>query len=179
MAPLESDLTLNTAKFAPSAVTPETDKFNDQLMAIMAKGPVWYEVGAAKYRQMRWNGETPLPKPVVLESGQTMSIPSREAGRGIRCRIFVPEKGDVKGVMMHIHGGGWVLQSEEYQDVMLNDIAQAVGVVVVSVGYRLAPEDPFPKGPEDCYDAGEWLVDHAKEKWGVELMFCGGEVCPS
>lgn len=59
---------------------------------------------------------------------------------------------------------------------MLNDIAQAVGVVVVSVGYRLAPEDPFPKGPEDCYDAGEWLVDHAKDKWGKELLFCGGEV---
>jgi acetyl esterase/lipase len=70
-------------------------------------------VGAEKYRKMRWNGETPLPKPVVLESGKKMEIPSRESGRGIPCRYFLPEKGDVNGVYMHIHGGGWVLQSEE------------------------------------------------------------------
>jgi acetyl esterase/lipase len=112
--PLTSDLTLNTAKFAPSSVTVETDKFNDQLMAIMAKGPFWYEVGAVKYRTMRWNGETPLPKPIVLDSGKNMSIPSREQGREIPARVFVPEEGkEVKGGYMHIHGGGWVLQSEE------------------------------------------------------------------
>jgi len=31
-------------------------------------------------------------------------------------------------------------------------------MTVVSIGYRLAPEDPWPKGLEDCYDAVEWLV---------------------
>lgn len=61
---------------------------------------------------MRWNGETPLPKPVVLESGVNFTIPSREKGRDIPCRMFKPENGEVKGIYMHIHGGGWVLQSE-------------------------------------------------------------------
>lgn len=48
--------------------------------------------------------------------------------------------------------------------------------MVVSVGYRLAPENPFPKGPEDCYDVAEWLIDNAKGKFGVDLQFVGGEV---
>ncbi len=55
-------------------------------------------------------------------------------------------------------------------------IADHGQLTAVSVGYRLAPEDPFPAGPEDCYDAAEWLVDNAKEKYGNELMFTGGEV---
>ncbi len=49
-------------------------------------------------------------------------------------------------------------------------------LTVISIGYRLAPEDPWPKGVEDCYDAAEWLVKNGKEKFGGELMFTGGEV---
>jgi acetyl esterase/lipase len=40
-------------------------------------------------------------------------IPSRDAGRDITIRYFKPSSGEVKGVFMHIHGGGWVLQSEK------------------------------------------------------------------
>ncbi len=72
------------------------------------------QVGAERYRQMRVNGETPLPMRVVLESGKSFSIPSRDAGRDIPCRVMLPEHGGpVKAVFMHIHGGGWVLQTEK------------------------------------------------------------------
>ena len=71
------------------------------------------QIGVEKYREMRRNGETAFPKPAVIESGQRFSIPSREKGRDIPCRIMMPEDdGQVKGVYMHIHGGGWVLSSE-------------------------------------------------------------------
>ena len=50
-------------------------------------------------------------------------------------------------------------------------------VTVVSIGYRLAPEAPWPAGAEDCYDAAEWLVKNSPEVFGGELMFTGGEVC--
>ncbi|KAL8949392.1 MAG: hypothetical protein Q9222_004492 [Ikaeria aurantiellina] len=53
--------------------------------------------------------------------------------------------------------------------------AHGTGLVAVSVGYRLAPEDPYPKGPEDCYDAAEWLIDNAKSRFGADLKFLGGE----
>ncbi len=125
---------------------------------------------------MRWDGETPLPKPVVIDSGKNTSIPSRDKGRDIPCRVFTPENGQTKGVFMHIHGGGWTLQSPEFQDTLLKFIADNGQLTVVSAGYRLAPEHPYPAGPQDSYDAAEWLVDHAKEKYGAELTFAGGEV---
>ncbi|KAK5146523.1 hypothetical protein LTR04_001029 [Oleoguttula sp. CCFEE 6159] len=110
--PLKSDLTISKEKFQPSALSEKTEKYNEKLISIMEGGPRWYEVGPEKYRQMRWNGETPLPKPVVLESGKDIKLPSRDKGRQIPCRVFKPESGNVKGTFLHIHGGGWVLQSE-------------------------------------------------------------------
>jgi acetyl esterase/lipase len=76
---------------------------------------------------------------------------------------------------MHIHGGGWVLGSEKGQDDKLQRLADTHSLVCVSVGYRLAPEHPFPAGPEDCFDVAEWMVRHAAETWGAPLAFMGGE----
>ena len=125
---------------------------------------------------MRAAGETPLPKAIYLDSAEEFRIPSRESGRDIACRILKPQNGKpIKGVFLHIHGGGWVLQDEKSQDPALQGIADSTGVLCFSVGYRLAPEHPFPAGPEDCYDAAEWLVDNAENKFGVSLSFTGGE----
>lgn len=72
------------------------------------------EVGAEKYRQMRQNGETALPKPTHLDQARDFHIPSREKGRDVPCRLLMPEHGgQVKGVFMHSHGGGWVLMTEK------------------------------------------------------------------
>ena len=127
---LESDISVNFSKFDPKPVNDGPHTFNKKLMNIMASGPKWYEVlksildsltrradngkvGAETYRKTRWNGEKPLPKPVVVESGKSFAIPSREAGRMIPYRYFVPGDGIVNGVYIHICGGGWVLQTEE------------------------------------------------------------------
>ncbi|CAK1365512.1 unnamed protein product [Cercospora beticola] len=174
--PLESDLKLDQSKFHPSAISQQTHDYNANLMKIGNAGPKWYEVGAEKYRQMRWNGETPMPRPTVLPEGENIELPSRDAGRNISCRVFRPAEGKKpNGVFYHIHGGGWVLQSEQFQDLMLKRYSDEADLVVVSVGYRLAPEHPYPAGNEDCFDIGEYLIDHAEEKFGAELKFMGGD----
>jgi acetyl esterase/lipase len=169
-------LNIDPAAFNPASISPEAHAFNAKLIAIMKTGPKWWEVGAAKYRQMRAAGETPLPAATYLDTAANISIPSRDTGRSIPCRTLKPtDEKEPQAVFMHIHGGGWVLQDEKSQDPVLQDLANESGVVCVSIGYRLAPEDPFPAGPNDCYDAAEWLVDHAVEKFGVGLGFVGGE----
>ncbi|KAF4302951.1 putative alpha beta hydrolase fold-3 domain-containing protein [Botryosphaeria dothidea] len=173
--PLASDLIIDDSKFDMSQISSSTAALNDRLIETQLSIPKWYEVGAEKFRQMRWNGETSLPKPVVISSGVDFQIPSRDAGREIPCRMFKPENGQVKGVFMHIHGGGFVLQSEKHQDTFLKWFADNCQLAVVSVGYRLAPEHTYPAGPHDCFDAAEWLVKKSKFNYGADLMFIGGE----
>lgn len=125
---------------------------------------------------MRLKGETPIPKPTILPQGKNITLPSREPGRDLTARVFTPESGNPsKGVFMHIHGGGWVLSSEAYQDIMLAYMANECDLTVVSVGYRLAPEHPFPAGNEDCFDAAEYLIDNAEKDFGAKLLFLGGD----
>lgn len=62
-------------------------------------------------------------------------------------------------------------------DTLLKLYADAADVAVISVGYRLAPEDPFPSGPEDCIDAGQYLMKNSEKEYGGPLRFIGGEVC--
>lgn len=58
---------------------------------------------------------------------------------------------------------------------MLQRYATSSSLTVISIGYRLAPEDPYPAGNEDCFDAAEYLVDNAEKEYGLTLMFMGGD----
>ena len=70
------------------------------------------DIGAEKYRAMARAGETAFPKPLLLDCAASFSIPSRDAGRSIPCRVIRPG-GTPSGVLMHMHGGGWVQGDEE------------------------------------------------------------------
>jgi len=58
---------------------------------------------------------------------------------------------------------------------MLRYVADHCQLTIVSVGYRLAPEHPYPAGNEDCFDVGEYLVDHAERDFGAPLLFMSGD----
>lgn len=66
-------------------------------------------------------------------------------------------------VIVYFHGGGFVSGDPKQSEWWCAHVAAAVGAVVVSVDYRLAPEHPFPAGPEDCYAGLLWTVAHADE----------------
>ncbi len=64
-------------------------------------------------------------------------------------------------VVVHFHGGGWVLGDLRGGDWICSTVARDVDAVVVSVGYRLAPEHPFPAAPDDCLAAVAWVRANA------------------
>jgi len=80
-----------------------------------------------------------------------------------------------RGIYLHLHGGGWVLGGADMQDPILERIADNTGQAVVSVEYRLAPEHPYPAGPDDCEAAAVWLVHHCKSEFGTDVLTIGGE----
>ena len=78
-------------------------------------------------------------------------------------------------MFFHIHGGGFTFgHPTEYEELLVL-IADAMNLVAVSVDYRLAPEHPFPAGPDDCEAAALWVVANAATEFGTDRLFIGGE----
>ena len=77
------------------------------------------------------------------------------------CLLYSPKNNKSAGAYLHIHGGGYVGGRKEYSDPMNTLIAGKLGVTVLAVGYRLAPEHPVPAPLDDCYSALAWLHDRA------------------
>jgi acetyl esterase len=94
-------------------------------------------------------------------------------GGAIRLREFRPEK--VDGAMLHIHGGGWMTGSPEMMDLLNDAISKTLNLAIVSVDYRLAPENPYPAGPDDCETAAVWLIENCRAEYGTDRLLIGGE----
>lgn len=83
-------------------------------------------------------------------------------GRTLAARLYVPEgASDPAPLVLYFHGGGWVIGTLETHDGTCRALARASGAAVLSVGYRLAPEHPYPAPVEDCYAALEWAARNA------------------
>jgi acetyl esterase len=84
--------------------------------------------------------------------------------------VYTPEDavGSNRGVLLWLHGGGWVIGDLDTADSTCRALANRAGAVVVSVDYRLAPEHPAPAALEDCLAALTWTVENA-ELLGVDV----------
>lgn len=80
---------------------------------------------------------------------------------------------DVQPCLLWIHGGGYLFGTA--RDDRARRIAEHLDCTVISVEYRLAPEHPFPAGPDDCFAALEWVAANADElKIDVSRLAIGG-----
>jgi len=158
--------------FTEDAISAETKGINDLIINAMKELPEWWDIGVATFREQRARGEGAFP--LAPKSPRAREIEIDGKGTKVKLRIIAPE-GSPRGVYLHIHGGGWVLGGADQQDPMLERIADRAGLACVSVEYRLAPENPYPAGPDDCEAAAVWLAKNAKAEFGTDALVIGGE----
>ena len=80
---------------------------------------------------------------------------------GVRVRLYRPNDDANLPLLVYYHGGGWVLGSIDSHDGLCRAICMQTPCAVLSVDYRLAPEDPFPAPLIDCVTATRWAHNNA------------------
>ncbi len=92
----------------------------------------------------------PLPEDVVTEAGTIGEVPV--------VHISIRDASPTPGVILYFHGGAYAIGTAALAAGLASDIARRVGARVVSVDYRLAPENPYPAGIEDAVAAYRGLL---------------------
>ena len=157
--------------FDPANIDSETTELNLKIEKEMSALPPIYTFQPPDIRAARAAGHSiwgPI-RHVAEAQDRMIAGPAGE----IRLRVFVPD--EVQAVYLHMHGGGFMLGQADHFDEPLYTAAQKCHMAVVSVDYRLAPENPYPAGPEDCEAAAVWLVEHCRAEFGSKKLFIGGE----
>jgi len=82
---------------------------------------------------------------------------------GVPCRLYRPSAIEPLGLLVFLHGGGWVIGDLDSHDNVCRSLANQSGQAVLSVDYRLAPETKFPGAVDDTLHAVRWAYDHAAD----------------
>lgn len=121
------------------------------------------------------NRVTPRVIQALLQTSQRFKkapVVERRLVGGVPVRIMRPD-GAPKGVVLDIHGGGWVIGNAQMNDDLNLGMVRACDVAVVSVDYRLAVNTPVEGLLEDCLTAARWLLADCMEFAGLPVFFVG------
>lgn len=166
----DGPMPFSPALFLPDAVSEETRAVNAAVAEMVRQAGDPWSRPVAEVRAARERGEGPFPKAPISPRAIDREIPG-PAGP-IRLHIIAPE--NPKGIYLHFHGGGWTFGGADQQDPLLERLADNCGLACISVGYRLAPENPYPAGPDDCEAAALWLAG-ARGEFCDGPLYIGGE----
>lgn len=94
-------------------------------------------------------------------------VPGPEGDPEVMVRVYQPEdRPETLPALLWIHGGGYVMGDVPSDDLKVKAMTLALNCVIVSVAYRLAPENPYPAPLEDCYAALKWLAGNT-DQFGI------------
>jgi acetyl esterase len=112
--------------------------------------------------------------PQSVAKVETVTVPGADGD--VPAVVYTPAGTGPFPVLVYFHGGGWVLGGIEEYDASARALANAGGCVVVSVGYRQAPENPYPAAINDAYAAFRYISGNASEFGGdSRRVAVGGE----
>ncbi|MEM7339437.1 MAG: alpha/beta hydrolase [Actinomycetota bacterium] len=129
----------------PHEVPEARHRFQEYLNALAGQGP-------------------PEPPPTdVVTVSEALAPPVVADQAPVRVKVYRPVVAPERrsGLLVWIHGGGMVLGTADYDDTRCGAMVAALGVTIVSVDYRLAPEHPYPAAVDDCMAALAWAVAEA------------------
>ena len=131
-------------------------------------------VPVPELRELIRSRRTPLTRLPDMKSVNDIEIAG--PGGSLALRVYRPRSDvDVLPVVVFAHGGGFVFCDLDSHDEFCRSMAQGVGAVVVSVDYRLAPENPAPAAHNDLYAALEWASNNIGQYGGdpVRIALAG------
>ncbi|MFC9249564.1 alpha/beta hydrolase [Streptomyces sp. NPDC057136] len=111
------------------------------------------------YRKMY--AELAAARPAPDTAGLEIEDRTVPADPDVPVRIYRPHQ--AQGAIIWLHGGGWVVGDLDTEHQWAVPIADQSGAVVITVGYRLAPEHRFPAALDDAYAVLSWTAEHAAE----------------
>jgi acetyl esterase/lipase len=110
-----------------------------------------------------------LLRAASLPTAPRVSV-SKQVANGVACEWHTTPGCSDAEVIVYLHGGGYVFGGLDTHRRLAGHLAAMVGMRVLTVGYRLAPEHPFPAAVEDACEAYKWVVAHATTHDNVVLM---------
>ncbi|MFN3944843.1 MAG: alpha/beta hydrolase [Allosphingosinicella sp.] len=154
-------------------VRPDVRAFLDYLNRL--PGPRSHEVSPPEAREMmmksRWVADSPVGELAVIRD---LACPG-PAG-DIRLRLYEAREERGPGpLLVFYHGGGFVLGDLDTHEPFCAELARLIDLPVVAVDYRLAPEHPWPAGPEDAIAAARWIAASGAElgREATGIVTCG------
>lgn len=115
-------------------------------------------------------------KPCVEQVGKVAHQVITSSSGMLLLRIYTPQGSGPFPVLLYFHGGGFVIASIDVYDSSCRALTNAAGCIVVSVGYRQAPEFPFPGAPTDAMTSYQWVLANAGSFGGdPNKVAVGGE----
>jgi acetyl esterase len=109
-------------------------------------------------------------EPVFEVTDRTFPGPDGE----LPVRVYRPSADRPLGTLVYFFGGGWTLGGIDTSDGVCRALANAAGCLVVTPGYRRAPEHPFPAAVNDCLAAVSWVAENA-DALGADRIAVGGD----
>jgi len=137
----------------------------DELLAAKQAVPKSQDPGVLRQGWNAYGARLQRPYPTGMKiNDRHFACPGAGKNGMIPVRFYRPANAPTPSpCVVYLHGGAFIKGSLDSGDAVAWGIADQVGVVVVSVDYRLAADHPFPAGVEDCYAAINHLATRGAE----------------
>jgi acetyl esterase len=156
---------------------PAAEITNPEVLEILKGVPPAGGFVSASVEEKRLASRAAIPRsgpPEPVESVTNENISAH--GRSIPLRIYRPKLRTDRAatpLVLYFHGGGFAAGDLDTHDPVCRMLSNHASAIVVSVGYRLAPESPYPAAVEDCFASLEWAARSARNLGASQVLVAG------